>query len=1104
MPNEQLQVVESLRRRPLRTAVLVGVIALCFASGAALRRRALRQESLDAWSARSSVAAQLTATGANAWIRAREGDARLLAASGSHKPQLFGVLSPHESPYPAAELSASLLQSLTALDQVHPYSSIWLFDRSGKLIGTSPGTATPPEVRSAAIASLALDSGKTIGPFAGLGRNLSVAFAQRVVAAPPSGGPPASTTGQVIGAVVLTSDARPLFAELATWTERSRSASTSLLVPSGDSIFEYAITPDRTRATLLGAWSQSTAPRSTAAVFATKSDSSVTIAGQRAEFTARLDRLPWALTQRDSVRSVFASVDGRLGTEMSTGAAIIFMVAIIVIARQQTSRERKLIEVAESEMRYRLLADNATDVIVRHAPDGRIVYVSPAIYATLGYRPRQLEGRHLSELSDPDDPTTMDHVLDQLRAANGASRAEHRLRHADGRYVWFETTGRAVRDHVWGNMTEIVTVSRDIEARKQAEEALRASEEEYRLLFDANPLPMWAFDANTSRFIAVNDAGVKHYGYSREEFLRMTIFDIRPPEDALSVHEHMARVVAGATDIHGSRHRKKDGTLMHVDLTVHAVKLSGRMTWLVLVKDITQAMRTAVALRESNEFVSTLFDSSPVAILATDLDFRIVKWNGAAERLFGWTAEEVIGKPYPLASDAMQSEVKRNRELAIREGRFTEMHAHRCRKDGTTVEVSMSVGTIHNSDRQPNGFVMIAADLSERSRLELQLRHSQKMDAVGQLAGGVAHDFNNLLTVVTGYAGILLSELPKDEPIRADIQEIMGAANRAAVLTRQLLAFSRQQVLEPRVLDLNEVVEGMEQMLRRVLPADIKVHTSLDPALGAVNADPGQLEQVLMNLIVNARDAMPMGGTLTIETMNFKLDAADRNGRADEVPGEYAMLAVSDTGSGMTKAVQARIFEPFFTTKERGKGTGLGLSTAHGIVTQSGGYLSVYSEPGVGTTFKMCLPKVPEEAATIDLQNPDAAITTGAEVILLVEDDAPVRITAARILERAGYTVLAASNGNEALEIFENQSARIDLLLTDMIMPEMSGRELVARIRAREPEVAALVMSGYTEQSSRNRDFLDDGSAFIQKPFTPEGLAAKVRSAINASVLNMV
>jgi PAS domain S-box-containing protein len=921
---------------------------------------------------------------------------------------------------------------------------------------------------------------------------------QAAVAGVP-GKSPTQQTGQVIGSIVLTSNASGLFVEMASWAERSTTETTSLVVASGDSLFEYAITPDRSRGKIRNRWATSRAPQSLISQFSRAADSSGRKMGSRAEFATRLDSLPWVLLRSESAATVFASVNGTLTTEVSTSAAIVFMIAIIIIARGQTTREKKLVEVAESEVRYRLLADNATDIVTRHAPDGSIAYVSPAVQVTLGYRPRQLEGRHLSELSHEADQVSMDQILDQLRAVDGGVRVEHRLRHADGRYVWLETSGRAVRDRTWGNVVELVTVSRDIEDRKRAEEDLRASEEEYRVLFDANPLPMWAFEAGTSRFVAVNDACVAHYGFSREEFLQMNVLDIIPPEDVDVARNRLECIRNADQRLYRSRHMKKDGSVMDVDLTVNEVKLGGRVDWLVLVKDITEALRTATALRESNEFVSTLFDSSPVAIIALDLDLKVVNWNGAAAQLFGWTADEVIGRPYPLASDAMSRELARNREIAIRDGKFTNVHTQRRRKDGTTVEVSLSVGAVRNAESQPTGFVVIAADLTEHSKLETQLRHSQKMDAVGQLAGGVAHDFNNLLTVVTGYAGILLSDLPKSNPMRADVEEIMGAADRAAVLTRQLLATSRQQVLEPRVLDLNEIVGRMDQMLRRVLPANITVNTSLDPAIGSVNADPGQLDQVLMNLIVNARDAMPEGGTLTIETMDFALDPTDRDVPVEGRARDYVMLTVSDTGCGMPQAVQARIFEPFYTTKERGKGTGLGLSTAHGIITQSGGVLSVYSELNVGTTFKVLLPRVADEVGTDAGVMPASTNMGGSELILLVEDNPPVRITATRILERAGYKVLTATNGKEALAIYETRRGQVDLIITDTIMPEMSGYDLVQRIRERNEDVAVLMMSGYTEQSSRSQSFLDAGTTFLQKPFTPESLAVKVRRALTAS-----
>ena len=974
MPEDQLQLVESFRSRPWRTVAIIAATTVSFASAAAVRRHVLRQDSVHSWATRSSVIARLAGANASNWLRPRQADARLLAISAGQSPELFGIPA-QARPVPSADTIRSMLtRSMAMLNQLHGFNGVWLLDSQGNVVGTVSSQPPPEAVRRAAMASLLTDSGQTFGPFPLGSQTLAVAFAHRVTAAQLRTGQN-PITGRIIGSVVLTSDATPLLTDISAWSGRTATEAASLIAGIDDSIYEVTLTPDRMRGRLEGAWPAALAPRSARAAFLIQPETTAAVSGSHVEFATRIDGMPWGLRRRELTDVVFASVDSRLATELSTAAAVIFMIAIITIARRQTMRERKHRETAESEVRYRLLADNATDIIVRHAPDGRIVYVSPAVYQTLGYRPRQLEGRHLTELSSDEDPTTMDQILDQLRVTNGAYRVEHRLRHADGRSIWLETTGRAIRDPVWGNVIELVTASRDIDARKEAESALRAS----------------------------------------------------------------------------------------------------------------------------NEFIRALFDSSPVAIIATDLNLQVLQWNGAAERLFGWTAEEVIGKPYPLASETMLPEIARSRTRALREGRFIDVHAQRMRRDGSLVDLSLSVGVVRNAHSEPSGFVLLAADLSERAKLEAQLRHAQKMDAVGQLAGGIAHDFNNLLTVVTGYAGILLSELPKDEPIRPDIKEIMSAADRAGVLTRQLLAFSRQQMLEPRVLDLNDVVEGMEQMLRRVLPADIKVIMKLDRSLGWVNADPGQLEQVLMNLIVNARDAMPEGGELVIETRDARLDGTDGSECAGAKAGDYVTLAVSDTGCGIPEPMQSRIFEPFFTTKEYGKGTGLGLSTAHGIITQSGGYITVRSEPGVGATFKVYLPLVQSAPAVNVATAPVSTVTRGAETILLVEDDDAVRTTATRILERAGYTIYAAADGSEALAIHDRIGHGIDLLLTDMIMPEMSGGELTTRIREREPNVAVLVMSGYTEQTSLRQRLVDSGSTFIQKPFTPEGLTAKVREALNAT-----
>ncbi len=384
------------------------------------------------------------------------------------------------------------------------------------------------------------------------------------------------------------------------------------------------------------------------------------------------------------------------------------------------------------------------------------------------------------------------------------------------------------------------------------------------------------------------------------------------------------------------------------------------------------------------------------------------------------------------------------------------------------------------------------------SATEQQRRQAQKMEGIGRLAGGVAHDFNNILSVIVSYAELIGGELRADDPVRADIEEIRTAGMRAADLTRQLLAFSRQQVFETKILDLGESVSGMEKMLQRLLGADIELTSLSPPGLWSVKVDPGQMEQVVLNLALNARDAMPSGGKLTIETRNVEVGEAYALGHHDVRPGQYVMLAVTDNGVGMDQATQTRIFEPFFTTKEKGKGTGLGLSTVFGIVSQSGGHIWVYSEPGTGTTFKVYLPRVLGNAVARPSQRPPPASSRGSETILLVEDDDQVRVVARGILRRHGYVVLEASNGGEALLACEQHGARIHLLLTDVVLPRMSGRHVAERLGKMRPEMKVLFMSGYTDDAILQHGVLDSGVAYLQKPLTVDSLTRKVRDVLDS------
>jgi two-component system cell cycle sensor histidine kinase/response regulator CckA len=511
--------------------------------------------------------------------------------------------------------------------------------------------------------------------------------------------------------------------------------------------------------------------------------------------------------------------------------------------------------------------------------------------------------------------------------------------------------------------------------RKRTEEEHQASEEQYRLLFDHNPYPMWVFDVESLVFLAVNDAAVRHYGWTRQEFLRLRVTDIRPPEALPAFLQDVDAVGEEGNDRAGLwRHRKKDGTEIDVEIMARSITFEGRSARLTL-----------------------------------------------------------------------------------------------------------------------------AADVTEKTLLQARLVRAQKMEAVGQLAGGIAHDFNNLLGVITGYSELLIRELPPESRGRQRGEEIKRAADRAAALTRQLLAFSRRQVLQPRVLDLNEVIAEVEKMLRRVISEGIQIVTVAAAKLGKVSADAGQIEQVLMNLAINARDAMPAGGRLIIETGNVELDDTYVRTNPEAHPGPYVMLAVSDTGQGMDAKTMSRIFEPFFTTKEEGRGTGLGLATVYGIVRQSGGTVNVYSEPGHGTTFKVYLPRVEAEVETEARVGLPAPLG-GTETILLVEDAESLRVLLRELLETAGYTVLDAEAPEKAVSLVESTPGAIHLVLTDIVMPRMNGRELAGRIATLKPEARFVFMSGYSDQAMGAQGTLDPGAIFLQKPFTLDALMRTVRRALDAGL----
>jgi PAS domain S-box-containing protein len=762
---------------------------------------------------------------------------------------------------------------------------------------------------------------------------------------------------------------------------------------------------------------------------------------------------------------------------------------------QRAQKRAAEVALRESEDRFRRLVEISPEAIFVGCR-GEVVFINPAGMKLFGAQEEsELVGKTVADLVHPDFQQIVYQKIEQHEGTDSpVSALEQRFRRLDGTLVDVEVSAIPLQ---WKGRASLQVVARDITERKRAEGALRlqaaaleAAEDEI-VITDSNGNMEW-----------VNPAFTRTTGYTAVEALGQNPRLLKSGKQDDAFYKHLWNTVLSGQAWEGViTNRRKDGTFYEVHKVIAPVRSEkGKISHFVAIgQDITERRRVEEALRLSEAAFRSLVEHSPYGIYRSNLrTSQLLMVNPALVKMLGYdSAEELLGhetarEVYRASGDRASAVAKLERGEVVRN-----LEVHWKRKDGGDLAVHIS-GTIAHGEDGESYFEVIAEDVTERLALEQQLRQAQKMEAVGRLAGGIAHDFNNLLTVIRGYAELMLEETDR-EKLRSRAQNIIKASDRTAALTRQLLAFSRKQVLWPQVLDLNAIVAEARKMLPTLIGEDVRVIVLPGPKLGRVKADPGQLEQVLMNLAINARDAMPKGGKLVLETANVECDKGYCALHPGAQPGSYVMLAVSDNGCGMDLETQSHIFEPFFTTKAKDKGTGLGLATVYGIVKQSGGHLWVYSEPGVGTTFKVYLPQVQEKTAAAPLPPRLAEKAEGSETILLVEDQEDIRAVAREFLEQRGYRVLEARNGTEALEVAARHVNPIHLLVTDMVMPGMRGRELAEKLCSSRPQVKVLYVSGYTDGSMVENGELGPGSAFLEKPFSSDALARRVRQVLNGA-----
>jgi two-component system, cell cycle sensor histidine kinase and response regulator CckA len=844
------------------------------------------------------------------------------------------------------------------------------------------------------------------------------------------------------------------------------------------------------------------------------------------------------LTERASAGEVVRVKGRRRRSDGSMVDVQIVVVPLIVNGKRTgtfgmyediTDRRRAEQAQHEAEIRLQTLFDNAVEGIFQTTPDGKLLSANQALARMRGYDSPEELIASVTDLARDSyaDPNARLEFKRRMERDGLVQTFEYQLVRKDGTKIWVSETARCVRDQA-GEIVSYEGTMEDITQRKRSElerqvnfeiiHAVNATDNLSDLLLRIHQsLKRLLYAENC--FIALYEpaSGMFHFPFFADQFDQApppqqvgrscTAYVYRTGRAMLIPQKVFDRLAAdGEVELVGTpsptwlgvplrtpaatigvlvvQHYKDENAYTERDLEFLA-SVGGQIALAI------ERKRSDAKVRDSEARLRVLVEQLPAVLWTIDKNLRFSSCLGAGLARLGLKPNQLVGTLlldyFETADQTFMPIASHRRALA---GEPTTFHVEW--KNGS---YACHVEPLRSADGEIDGAICMALDITDRKQLEEQLRQAQKMEAVGRLAGGIAHDFNNLLMVIQGYADLLTERLPEGDPLRRNAEQIQTASQRATSLTRQLLAFSRKQMLAPKVLNIQSVVADMEKILRRLIGEDVHLESSSAPDLGLVKADRSQIEQVILNLAVNARDAMPEGGRLTIETANVELDSTCSHPPAMLSPGKYVMLAVTDNGCGMDSETQAHIFEPFFTTKEKGKGTGLGLATVYGIVKQSGGYVWVYSEPGRGTSFKVYLPRIEDEAGAAgrDRKLNAKATPRGSETILLVEDEKGVRELAREYLLTCGYNVIEAEDGHTALELAAMHKGAVDLLMTDVVMPGISGRELADRVKSQRPAIKVLYMSGYTDQSVVKHGILETDAVLLQKPFTMATLALKLR-----------